>query len=79
MSDYKRPRVDDQEQQEDELVAEVEEPDSLAAGDPAEEGDGLEGDGLEETDPLTHAYEEAQSLQQALETVSVAGLHVHWQ
>ncbi|KAF6260317.1 hypothetical protein COO60DRAFT_909634 [Scenedesmus sp. NREL 46B-D3] len=70
MSDYKRPRVDDQEQQEDELVAEVEEPDSLAAGDPAEEGDGLEGDGLEETDPLTHAYEEAQSLQQALETIN---------
>eukprot|EP00882_Tetradesmus_deserticola_P029945 GHRQ01033582.1.p1 GENE.GHRQ01033582.1~~GHRQ01033582.1.p1 ORF type:complete len:250 (+),score=97.39 GHRQ01033582.1:274-1023(+) len=70
MSHPKRPRVDDPEQQEHEPVAELDQPDSLADDDPAAEGDGLEGDGLEEVDPLTQAYEEAQSLQQALETIN---------
>lgn len=73
MSEPKRPRVDEPEQQDEQQVAELDEPDSLAEGDPAAEGDGLEGDGLEEMDPLTQAYEEAQSLQQALETVRAAG------
>lgn len=73
MSEPKRPRVDEPEQQDEQQVAEVDEPDSLAEGDPAAEGDGLEGDGLEEMDPLTQAFEEAQSLQQDLETVRAAG------
>jgi hypothetical protein len=70
MSEAKRPRVDDPELQEEQPVAEVEEPDSPAQDYPAAMGDGLEGDGLEEVDPTTQAFEEAQSLQQALETVS---------
>jgi hypothetical protein len=75
MSEPKRPRVDDPEQHEEEPVAEVEEPDSLAEDDPAADGDGLEGYGLEEGDPQAQAYNEAQSLQLALETVSAAGRH----
>ncbi|WIA23910.1 hypothetical protein OEZ85_013557 [Tetradesmus obliquus] len=70
MSEPKRPRVDEPEQQDEQQVAEVDEPDSLAEGDLAAEGDGLEGDGLEEMDPLTQAFEEAQSLQQDLETIN---------
>jgi hypothetical protein len=66
--------VDDPEQHEEE-PAEVEDPDSLAEDDPAADGDGLEGYGLEEGDPQQQAYNEAQSLQQALETVSAAGRH----
>jgi hypothetical protein len=73
MSEPKRPRVDDPEQQDEQQVAEFEGPESLLGGYPAAEGDGLEGDGLEELDPLTQAFEEAQSLQQALETVSTGG------
>jgi hypothetical protein len=77
MSDPKRPRVDDPRLHEEEPVAEVEEPDSLAEDYPAEHGDGLEGYGIGEGDPHDAAFNEAQSLQLTLETVSAAaGRHV---